>query len=257
MALIMSIVERGSGSKLIKLYSKNQVFTHLRCEGAGTATSEIMDILGLGSSEKDIVLSITTRPAAQLLLERLDDELRGATPGKGIAFAIPLTAVSSLIAAFIDLKTRTESEGGSGSMEKEQKSSMILVTVNQGFTDAVMDTARKAGARGGTIIRGRWAGDESFAQSYRRRRRSSLLWSPLRYETRLWTRLPASTACARRPARWSQPSVWSSWCTWDRSIDPTSHAGRRIPHALSTLVSSAPSSASCKLNFFLASLPAF
>lgn len=166
MALIMSIVERGSGSKLIKLYSKNQVFTHLRCEGAGTATSEIMDILGLGSSEKDIVLSITTRPAAQLLLERLDDELRGATPGKGIAFAIPLTAVSSLIAAFIDLKTRTESEGGSGSMEKEQKSSMILVTVNQGFTDAVMDTARKAGARGGTIIRGRWAGDESFAQSY-------------------------------------------------------------------------------------------
>ena len=51
-------------------------------------------------------------------------------------------------------------------MENNQpKSSMILVTVNQGCTDAVMDTARKAGARGGTIIRGRWAGDESFAQS--------------------------------------------------------------------------------------------
>ena len=28
-----------------------------------------------------------------------------------------------------------------------------------------MATARKAGARGGTIIRGRWAGDESFAQT--------------------------------------------------------------------------------------------
>ena len=51
-------------------------------------------------------------------------------------------------------------------MENNQpKSSMILVTVNQGYTEAVMDTARKAGARGGTIIRGRWAGDESFAQS--------------------------------------------------------------------------------------------
>ncbi|MDE6107688.1 MAG: P-II family nitrogen regulator, partial [Oscillospiraceae bacterium] len=35
---------------------------------------------------------------------------------------------------------------------------------NQGYTDVVMETARKAGARGGTIIRGRWAGDESFAQ---------------------------------------------------------------------------------------------
>ena len=165
MAMIMSIVERGSGGKLMKLYSKNQVFTHLRCEGSGTATSEIMDILGLGSSEKDIVLSITTRSAARVLLERLDDELRGASPGKGIAFAVPLTAVSSLIAAFIDLKTKTDSEG-SGSMDNQQKNSMILVTVNQGFTDAVMDTARKAGARGGTIIRGRWAGDESFAHSY-------------------------------------------------------------------------------------------
>ena len=50
-------------------------------------------------------------------------------------------------------------------MEKQQKNSLILVTVNQGFTETVMDTARKAGARGGTIIRARWTGDESFAQS--------------------------------------------------------------------------------------------
>ena len=164
MALLMSIVERGSGSKLIKLYNKHQVFTHLRCEGAGTATSEIMDILGLGGSEKDIIISIAARPAVLVLLEKLDDELRGAAPGKGIAFAVSLTAVSSLIAAFIDRKTRAEDEG-SGSMDNQQRSSMILVTVNQGFTDAVMDTARKAGARGGTIIKGRWAGDESFAET--------------------------------------------------------------------------------------------
>ena len=164
MALLMSIVERGSGSKLIKLYNKHQVFTHLRCEGAGTATSEIMDILGLGGSEKDIIISIAARPAILVLLEKLDDELRGAAPGKGIAFAVSLTAVSSLIAAFIDRKTRAEDEG-SGSMDNQQRSSMILVTVNQGFTDAVMDTARKAGARGGTIIKGRWAGDESFAET--------------------------------------------------------------------------------------------
>ncbi len=75
-----------------------------------------------------------------------------------------MTAVSGLLAAFIDLRTKPENEG-SGTMDNQQKTSMILVTVNQGCTDAVMDTARKAGARGGTIIRGRWAGDESFAQS--------------------------------------------------------------------------------------------
>lgn len=163
-ALVMSIVERGSGSKLVKLYEKNQIFTHIRCEGQGTATSEILDILGLGGSEKDILLSITTRAAARRLLNRLDDELRGAAPGRGIAFTMPLEALSGLIAAYIGLRTKMENEE-SDTVENQPKSSMILVTVNQGYTEAVMDTARKAGARGGTIIRGRWAGDESFAQA--------------------------------------------------------------------------------------------
>lgn len=36
--------------------------------------------------------------------------------------------------------------------------SLILVVVNQGYTDAVMDTARTVGARGGTVIRARWTG---------------------------------------------------------------------------------------------------
>lgn len=164
LSLIVSIVERGSGGKLVKLYSKEQIFTHIRFEGQGTATSEILDILGLGGSEKDIIWSFTTRPAARSLLEKLDDELRGAVPGRGIAFTVQLAAFSSLIAAFIGMKTRVEG-GTEEPMENQQKSSMILVTVNQGFTDVVMDTARKAGARGGTIIKGRWAGDESFAQT--------------------------------------------------------------------------------------------
>ena len=164
MALLISIVERGSGNKLNKLYRENQVFVNLRCEGAGTATSEIMDILGLGGSEKDIIISIAARPAVLVLLEKLDDELRREVPGRGIAFTAPLSALSNLMAAYIDLKTKPEREG-TGSMDNQQKNSMILVTVNQGFTDTVMETARKAGVRGGTIIRGRWAGDESFAQS--------------------------------------------------------------------------------------------
>jgi len=165
LSFIMSIVELGSGGKLVKLYQKNQVFTHIRFEGLGTATSEILDILGLGGSEKDILLSITTCTAARVLLDKLDDELRGAEPGRGIAFTLPLSAVSSLLAAYIALKTKPESEGSAVMENNQPKSSMILVTVNQGYTEAVMDTARKAGARGGTIIRARWAGDESFAQS--------------------------------------------------------------------------------------------
>lgn len=42
----------------------------------------------------------------------------------------------------------------------QEKSSLIMITVNQGFTDDVMATARKAGARGGTVVRGRWVAKE-------------------------------------------------------------------------------------------------
>ena len=160
LTLITSIVERGSAAKLTKLYTEHQVFTHIRCEGTGTATSEIMDILGLGSSEKDIVLSITALGTARELMGQLNSDLRGAVPGRGIAFSLPLSAVSNLVAAVIGSRTKLEKETEVEDMQ--QKSSLVLVTVNQGFTDVVMDTAKKAGARGGTIIRGRWVDNENF-----------------------------------------------------------------------------------------------
>lgn len=164
LVMIFTIIERGCGNKLTKLYTKNQVFTHMRCEGTGTATSEIMDILGLGSSEKDIIMSLAPMSAARALLDRLEDDLHSAAPGRGIAFTVPLAAVNSLVATVITMRTKVDWEDG-GEMDKEKKSSLVLVMLNQGYTDAVMETAKKAGARGGTIIRARWAGDESFAQA--------------------------------------------------------------------------------------------
>ena len=47
---------------------------------------------------------------------------------------------------------------------EQTENSLILITVNQGHTDAVMATAREAGAAGGTIIRARWAGAQDAAQ---------------------------------------------------------------------------------------------
>lgn len=47
-------------------------------------------------------------------------------------------------------------------MELDHQHSLILVAVNQGYTDAVMDTARASGARGGTVIRARWTGAETI-----------------------------------------------------------------------------------------------
>ena len=152
--MIVSIIERGCGNKLAKLYTQQQVFTHLRCEGTGTATSEILDILGLGSTEKDILLSMAPAGAAWTLLEQLEDNLHDQCPGRGIAFTVSLEAVTNLLAVAVNAGARLDKSKEYDDMQ--EKNSLIMVTVNQGFTDEVMATARRAGARGGTVIRGRW-----------------------------------------------------------------------------------------------------
>lgn len=47
-------------------------------------------------------------------------------------------------------------------MKSEYRHSLILITVSQGYADAVMQTAKKAGATGGTVIRARLAGAEQM-----------------------------------------------------------------------------------------------
>lgn len=165
--MIVTIVERGAGAAMIRLYQKNQVFLHCQCPGRGTATSEIMDILGLGSSEKDVVLSYATASAAARLLGQLDSELRGSVGTSGIVFDMPLTGLNNLVAAAIAYQTEGNRKG-ENSVEQESmgKNTLILVTCSRGSTEAVMDTAKKAGARGGTVIKARWTGVEDLEQSY-------------------------------------------------------------------------------------------
>lgn len=49
---------------------------------------------------------------------------------------------------------------------EQSDSSLILVVCNRGCTDAVMATAKAAGARGGTTIRARWTGIEDLESAY-------------------------------------------------------------------------------------------
>lgn len=187
--LIVSIVERGKGKEIIKLYNGEHVYFHYQTVGHGTATSEIMDILGLDSKDKDIIISFAAESLVNQLVYRMSDELRGAVDTKGVLFDLPLTGMSSVISTFLSLPLQDEKRSsGSGIadairekafsddsqednekekpvMASENKHSLIIISVNQGYTDAVLDTAKKLGARGGTIFRARWSGDRILEQT--------------------------------------------------------------------------------------------
>ena len=165
MKMILSIVERGQGTAIQRLYRKRQVPIHLQCPGKGTATSEIMDILGLGSSEKDVVVSFAAASAAKKLLHDLDNELRGHTGGAGIVVAIPISGLNSLIANLAAYHAESLKQKERNEMERTENS-LILVVCARGCTDDVMSTAKACGARGGTVIKGRLSGLEELEQAY-------------------------------------------------------------------------------------------
>ena len=165
MKVILSIVERGQGSAMLRLYRKRYVPIHFQCAGKGTATSEIMDILGLGSSEKDVLISFAAASAAKQLLHDLDNDLRGRTGGAGIVVSIPVSGLSSLIANLAAYHAESLKDKEGETMERTENS-LILVVCARGCTDDVMSTAKAHGARGGTVIKGRLSGRKELEQAY-------------------------------------------------------------------------------------------
>lgn len=155
--MLLSIIKRGKGAQYIKMLKDKGLYLNYQCVGSGTASSEMMDILGLGNSDKDIMLSFGTYSA----IDRLSGELNkavGANMGYGgIAMIISTSAFSRITAEIIKRNSSSITKGDGENMHSEYKYSLILISVNRGYTDAVMQTAKKAGATGGTVIKARLA----------------------------------------------------------------------------------------------------
>ena len=155
--MLLSIIRRGKSGQYIKMLSENDVVLHYQCVGDGTAPSEMLDILGLGSSEKDIMISFSTQSTANRIASNLGKNV-GTTLGyQGLFMVIPTNAFSRISTEIIKKNSYDYIKGEGDKMSSEYKYSLILISVNRGFTDDVMQTAKMAGATGGTIIKARLA----------------------------------------------------------------------------------------------------
>lgn len=98
LSLIVTIVDRKKGKKVIKLFNKFGCKFHTQFMGKGTAPSQIYDYLGVGVIEKDIILSVTDTIYKDKLLMALIKKLDFDKPGHGVACTIPLDGIDSLTA---------------------------------------------------------------------------------------------------------------------------------------------------------------
>lgn len=156
--LVISIIERGKAKSYMDMLGKKDIFFHMQAVGAGTASSEMMDILGLGSNDKDIVISYAPRKNIEILATDLANDLGTGMGFGGLLMILSTSAMSKLTAEVILQRTgSTDLKGDSNAMKSEYQHSLIFINVNPGYTDKVMNSAKKAGATGGTVIRARMA----------------------------------------------------------------------------------------------------
>ena len=137
--------------------------------GTGTATSEMMDLLGLGTPEKTILISMIPKSIAGDVLKKLNDRLQELErKNRGIAFTLPILGANRILLRLMSqLEEPNENQNDEKEVTPMTESNYALITavVNQGYSEEVMTAARAAGARGGTVLHSRQVSREKTASA--------------------------------------------------------------------------------------------
>ena len=159
--MVVVIVDGGKSEKVIKICREARVMMHYVSLGHGTARTEMLDLLGLGETPKDAVMCLVPGHAMAGLLETLAEKMQMRYPGKGIAFAIPLNGASGRLYHALITENGEATERKEQKMEEEkQQYDLVAALINRGYSELVMDAARKQGAHGGTVLNTRGLADE-------------------------------------------------------------------------------------------------
>ncbi len=162
--LLLSIVERDKGKKLIKELEKINIKINFQTVGFGTAPTEMMDIFGLGTNDKDVIISLGDEAAVKNMMANFGLVFESHSKYGGLMIIFGLSAASRILAEMLSFNNDEIAEKGDGAMKNEYHNNLIVISVNEGYSGDVMHIARKAGATGGTVIKGRLAEIEQFAE---------------------------------------------------------------------------------------------
>lgn len=98
--LITCIVNRGDGETVTELCAREGISCSVVLRGRGTADNAMLTMLGLGESEKDIVMLTVGQSRQGEIMEKLAVTLHLNERGKGIAFLIPFSGLASQLDSY-------------------------------------------------------------------------------------------------------------------------------------------------------------
>ncbi|GHV81138.1 hypothetical protein AGMMS49944_29290 [Spirochaetia bacterium] len=175
--LIFFIIDWNRLKAISGVFAEEKVRFYFTCKGKGTASSDILDLLGIGAGDKAVVLCLEQTVLVPVLLKEVQKKLGFHNPGAGIAFTVPFSGINSpmlrifkqsihknekIVAELNAAEIKSEGEAMSGEFTHD----LIISIVNQGYSDELMNTAREAGATGGTVLNARGQGHEGAVKFF-------------------------------------------------------------------------------------------
>ena len=154
--LLISIVNQHDAEQLKEILDECSVSLSIAFGGTGTARSSVLNYLGIGESEKAVVISLFPESDEDRILRVIQTRMSLYLVGRGISFTVPLSGVSGIIAGGL-AKAATEKtvDGRKIMTNEERKYDLIIAVVEANRSEEAMEAARSAGAAGGTVIRAR------------------------------------------------------------------------------------------------------
>ena len=90
--LLFTVVDRQKGEFYLDVISQFDVNCQIAMAGMGTATSELVELLGL-EPHKAVILSVVREDLVDSVMNTLEEKFATIRNGKGISFAVPLSSV--------------------------------------------------------------------------------------------------------------------------------------------------------------------
>ena len=151
---VIAITDHERGEAMNTLYRAAGLRGILSMPGRGTATSEHLAIYGLDATEKYVISGVGNGDEAEGLIKSAKRKLFIDIPGNGVMLTVPLKSVAG--GKTLAYLTDEQKLGGAPRMDFEHE--LIIVILNEGYSDFVMDAARAAGAGGGTVLHAKGTG---------------------------------------------------------------------------------------------------
>ena len=154
--ILVAIINKEDEVKLTSTINRLCTAVHFSGIGHGTARSSYMNYFGFSDIEKRITFSIIPDFCEHSLLDAIGRELKLYLLGRGIAFTLPLSAISSIVEdAVLSSSEKIDAQETRSPVSKKEKTSMhelVIAVLEQKYTDVAIEAARAAGATGATVF---------------------------------------------------------------------------------------------------------